>query len=69
MAEEHNKTQALEAEQNELRLMIQEGVTFDVEVTHYRRKSGISGFFRKREKVTEKRSSRLQNPRSTRSTG
>lgn len=62
MAEEHNKAQALEAEQNELRLMIQEGVTFDVEVTHYRRKSGISGFFRKREKVTEKKVFKIAEP-------
>jgi hypothetical protein len=49
MAEEYeSKVQALEAEQNELRLMIKDGITFDIEVTHYRRKPGILGYFRKR---------------------
>lgn len=62
MADEHSKTEALEAEQNELRLMIQEGVTFDVEVTHYKRKPGILGFFRKREKVTEKKVFKIAEP-------
>ena len=63
MAEEFNtKLEALEAEQNELRLMIQEGVTFDVIVTHHRRKPGILGYFRKREKVTEKKVFKIEEP-------
>ena len=63
MAEDiKNKTEALETEQNELRLMIQEGVTFDVEITHHKRKPGILGFFRKREKVTEKKVFRIKEP-------
>lgn len=63
MAEEFNtKLEALEAEQNELRLMIQEGVTFDVTVTHHRRKPGILGYFRKREKVTEKKVFKIEEP-------
>ena len=63
MAEEFNtKLEALEAEQNELRLMIQEGVTFDVTVTHHRRKPGFWGYFRKREKVTEKRVFKIEEP-------
>ena len=63
MAEEYeSKTQALEAEQNELRLMIKDGITFDIEVTHYRRKPGILGYFRKREKVTEKRVFKIEEP-------
>ena len=63
MAEEYeSKVQALEAEQNELRLMIKDGITFDIEVTHYRRKPGILGYFRKREKVTEKRVFKIEEP-------
>ncbi len=62
MAEEFTKVEALEAEQSELRLMIQEGVTFDVEITHYQRKPGILGFFRKREKVTEKKVFKIAEP-------
>lgn len=63
MAEEYeSKIQALEAEQSELRLMIEHGVTFDIEVTHYRRKPGLLGFFRKREKVTETRVFKIEEP-------
>ena len=63
MAENDNsKLEALELEQSELRLMIQEGVTFDVDVTHYRRKPGFWGYFRKREKVTEKRVFKIEEP-------
>jgi len=62
MEENKEKLEALEKEQNELRLMIEKGVTFDVEVTHYRRKPGFFGFFRKREKVTEKKVFSIQEP-------
>ena len=63
MAENDNsKLEALELEQNELRLMIQDGVTFDVNVTHDRRKPGFWGYFRKREKVTEKRVFKIEEP-------
>lgn len=63
MAEEFNsKIEELEAEQNELRLMIRQGVTFDIEVTTYRRKPGFFGFFRKRDKVTEKKVFKIQEP-------
>ena len=59
---DNSKLEALELEQSELRLMIQEGVTFDVDVTHYRRKPGFWGYFRKREKVTEKRVFKIEEP-------
>ena len=59
---DNSKLEALELEQSELRLMIQEGVTFDVYVTHYRRKPGFWGYFRKREKVTEKRVFKIEEP-------
>ena len=63
MAEEYdNKLQALEAEQSELRLMIQEGITFDVDVTYTRRKPGLFGWFRKREKITEKKVFKIEEP-------
>lgn len=63
MAENDNsKLEALELEQSELRLMIQEGVTFDVDVTYYRRKPGFCGYFSKREKVTEKRVFKIEEP-------
>ena len=59
---DNSKLEALELEQSELRLMIQGGVTFDVDVTHYRRKPGFWGYFRKREKVTEKRVFKIEEP-------
>lgn len=59
---DNSKLEALELEQSELRLMIQEGVTFDVDVTHYRRKPGFWGYLRKREKVTEKRVFKIEEP-------
>ena len=63
MAEEYdNKLQALEAEQSELRQMIQEGITFDVNVTYTRRKPGFWGWFKKREKVTEKKVFKIEEP-------
>lgn len=52
----------MEQEQNELRLMIREGVTFDVDITHYKRKPGVLGWLRKRERVTEKRVFKIQEP-------
>lgn len=63
MTEEY-KTQleALESENTELRKMINEGVTFDVNVTYRRRKPGFWGFFRRRERVTEKRSFTIEEP-------
>ena len=57
-----NKEESLVAEQDELRLMIQEGVTFDVDVTYMKRKPGFLGFFRKRDKVTEKKVFRIKEP-------
>ena len=58
----NDKLEALEREQSELRQMIGEGITFDVEVTYTRRKPGLLGFFRKREKITEKKVFRIQEP-------
>ena len=58
----NDKLEALEREQSELRQMIGEGITFDVEVTYTRRKPGLLGFFRKREKITEKKVFRVQEP-------
>lgn len=56
------KLEALEQEQDELRRMIQEGVTFDIDVTHIRRKPGLLGFFKKWETITEKRKFRIEEP-------
>lgn len=42
--------------------MIDEGVDFDVEVTHYRRKPGVFGFFRRREKITETKVFKIKEP-------
>lgn len=42
--------------------MIGEGVTFDIEVTHYRRKPGFFGFFRRREKITETKVYTIKEP-------
>lgn len=62
MTADDPKIKALEQEQNELRHMINQGLTFDVEVTYSRRHPGFLGFFRKREKVTEKRVFTIQEP-------
>ncbi len=59
---QEEKLETLTREQDELRKMIGEGVTFDVDITHYRRKPGLLGFFRKREKVTEKKVYVIQEP-------
>lgn len=56
------KLEALTREQNELRKMIGEGVKFDVDITYYRRKPGFLGFFRRREKVKEKKVYTIQEP-------
>lgn len=56
------KLEALTREQTELRKMIGEGVTFDVEITHYTRKPGFWGFFRRREKITETRAYKIKEP-------
>lgn len=57
-----SKLEALNREQAELRKMIGEGVTFDIEVTHYRRKPGFFGFFRRREKITETKVYTIKEP-------
>lgn len=62
MTADDPKIKALEQEQNELRHMINQGLTFDIEVTYSRRRPGFFGFFRKREKVTEKRVFTIQEP-------
>lgn len=56
------KLEALTREQTELRKMIGEGVTFDVEITHHRRKPGLLGYFRRREKVTETKVYTIKEP-------
>ena len=56
------KLEALTREQTELRKMIGEGVIFDVDITHYRRKPGFKGYFQKREKVTETKVYTIQEP-------
>lgn len=60
--QEETKLEALRTEQDELRRMIGEGVTFDVDVTHYRRRPGVLGYFRKRERVTEKKVFKIEEP-------
>lgn len=56
------KLEALTREQTELRKMIGEGVTFDVEITHHCRKPGFLGYFRRREKVTETKVYTIKEP-------
>lgn len=58
----NDKLEVLEREQSELRHMINEGVTFDIEVTCTRRKPGLLGFLRKREKIQEKKVFRVAEP-------
>ena len=60
--DEKEKLDNLTREQGELRQMINEGVTFDIEVTYRRRKPGFWGFFRKREQVKEKKVYRIAEP-------
>jgi len=65
MADNSDKKQTLEdlqREQNELRQMIQTGVTFDVTVTYLKRKPGLAGFFKKRERVKEKKIFTIEEP-------
>lgn len=62
MTTDDPKLASLEQEQNELRHMINQGLTFDVELTYTRRRPGFFGFFRKREKITEKRVYKIQEP-------
>lgn len=62
MTADDPKLKSLEQEQNELRHMINQGLTFDVEVTYSRRRPDFFGFFRKREKVTEKRIYTIYEP-------
>lgn len=62
MTADDPKIKALEQEQNELRHMINQGLTFDVEVTYSRRRPGFFGRFRKREKITEKRAYTIKEP-------
>ncbi len=59
---EEEKLEKLNREQNELRLLIGQGVTFDVEITHRRRKPGFWGFFRRREEVTETKVYKIEEP-------
>lgn len=61
--EDYKKTlEALEAEQAELRHLIGEGVSFEIEVKVRKRKAGLLGLFRKREVVTEKREFKIAEP-------
>lgn len=62
MATEDSRLKQLEQEQNELRHMINQGLTFDVDITYSRRRPGFFGFFRKREKITEKRTFTIKEP-------
>lgn len=62
MTADDPKLKALAQEQNELRHMINKGLTFDVELTYSRRRPGLFGFLRKREKVKEKRVYTVQEP-------
>ncbi len=62
MTTDDPKLRALEQEQSELRHIINQGLTFDVEVSYTRRRPGFFGFLRKREKITEKRIYKIQEP-------
>lgn len=56
---EHLKN--LTTEQDELRRLIGDGVSFDVDITYLKPKPGIMGYFRK-ERVTEKRTFHIAEP-------
>ena len=61
MTDEEKQSKLLQ-EQQELRRMIGEGVTFDIDVTYHRRKPGFFGRFRKPERITEKQTYTIQEP-------
>lgn len=52
----------VEAERQELNLLINKGLTFEVDRTIYVRKEGISGYFKKRTAKTEKLKFTVQEP-------
>ena len=60
--EQDEKIEALQQERSELRRMIGEGITFDIDVKDKRRKRGFLGLFQKREEVTEKRVFKIAEP-------
>lgn len=60
--EQDEKIEALQQERSELRRMIGEGITFDIDVKYKRRKRGFLGLFQKREEVTEKRVFKIAEP-------
>ncbi len=62
MDELNERLNALDREQSELRHMINEGLTFDVEVVTRRRRPGLLGYFQPRESVKEKRIYKIQEP-------
>lgn len=57
-----NPLEDLSLEQNELRKMIGEGVTFEIELTTLRRKPGFFGYFLKRQRVKEKKTFHIAEP-------
>ncbi len=57
-----DRLKALAQEQDELRLMINEGVKFDVKLKYRRRKPGFFGLFLPREEVEETRVYTIQEP-------
>lgn len=61
-AAQAEKLKSLEAEQNEMRQLIQQGVTFPVILKYRKRKPGFWGYFRKREEVTEERVFTIAEP-------
>lgn len=60
--EQNEKIDALVQERSELRKMIGEGITFDIDVKFTRKKRGVSGWFGKREEIVEKRVFKIAEP-------
>ena len=54
--------QKIEAEKQELNLLVNRGVSFDVERTIYRRPKGLFGIFKKRIPTKEKLKFQIQEP-------
>ena len=52
----------IEAERQELNLLINKGITFDIERTIYVRKKGIKGYFKKRYAKAESLKFSIQEP-------
>lgn len=59
---DNERIETLQRERSELQKLRDTGVTFDVDITYQRRKPGLLGYFRKRERYTEKKVFVIKEP-------